>query len=225
MCNLNCCQQGINDILYMRIKIMLLVLLLTGTKLLAQENKSYLVPAKVKHGSILIGGATSAAIYKTTKEISKPLSPEEGTNIQLSLDFKGGYFILHDFVVGLETGFTHESLSVEVDGVRQRFRQTMLLGGPFTRYYLDNGVFGELILKAGLLNISSGSKTNLAEGKIGIGYAYFINEKISLEPVLHFRYFREWEGGQTNTTLGPMVSFGVQAYLLRKRSHIIKEAL
>lgn len=193
--------------------------------LYAQENKSFLIQAKVKQGSILIGGNLDAAIYKTTKELNQPIAPEEGTNIVANLNFKSGYFIGHDFAVGLALALNHDSYSVTIDNEKEKFRRTFLLGGPFTRYYLDNGFFGELALKGGLLNFSSGDKTNLFEGSIGIGYAFFINEKISFEPLLSFRYNREWDSSGANVTLGPLLGFGIQAYLLRRTSHIIKEAL
>ncbi len=207
-------------------KFLLVAFLLFNFSVYAQENLSHMVPAKVKHGSLLIGGTLSASAYKTTRELYLPLGAEEGTNILASLRTKNGYFIDHDFAVGMVVSLEHESFSTAVEeGEDEKFRRTMLLFGPFTRYYLDNGVFGELSLEIGLLNFSTGQKTNLFQGGLGIGYAHFINEKIALEPILSFRYFREWEGEKSNVTLGPMLGFGVQAYIWRKRAHVIKEAL
>ena len=191
----------------------------------AQENQSYLIPAKVKQGSIMLGGNLNASAYSTTKELDLPVGREEGTNILVNLHSKSGYFLQHDFVLGLDLSLEHESLSINTAEEVDKFRRTMMLAGPYARYYLDNGIFGELSLQAGLLNFSTGDKSNLFQGGIGVGYAYFINEKISLEPTLNFRYFREFRGGESNTTLGPMIGFGIQAYILRRRSHIIKEAL
>ncbi|AKD04774.1 hypothetical protein POKO110462_07840 [Pontibacter korlensis] len=207
-----------------KIKLLILLFLISAVAV-AQENKSFLVKAKVKHGSILIGGDLDATIYKTTKELNQPLGPEEGTSILANMNFKGGYFLRHDFAVGLDLGINHESYSVSIEGGKDTFRRTFLLGGPFTRYYLDNGVFGELALKGGLLNFSSGDKTDLFEGTMGVGYAIFINEKIAIEPMISFRYTREWQGDAANVSFGPMIGVGVQAYLLRRTSHIIKEAL
>ncbi|TPE45776.1 autotransporter outer membrane beta-barrel domain-containing protein [Pontibacter mangrovi] len=181
--------------------------------------------AKVKHGSVLIGGNADASIYKTTKELNQPLGPEEGTSIMANLNFKGGYFLIHDVALGVDLGINHESYSVSIEGGKDTFRRTYLLGGPFARYYLDNGVFGELSLKGGLLNFSTGDKTNLFVGNAGVGYAWFVNEKIAVEPMLSFRYSREWQGSEANVSLGPVIGVGIQAYLLRKTSQIIKEAL
>lgn len=205
---------------------LILLLIMFPAVVMAQENKSFMWKAKVKHGSILIGGNMDASIQKTTRELNLPLGPEEGTNILANLNFKGGYFPLHDFAIGVDIGLSHDSYIVSVEGAKQSFRQTYLLAGPFTRYYLDNGVFGELNLKGGLLSLSSGgSKTNIAQGALGVGYALFVNEKIAVEPMLSFRYTREWRGDNANTSFGPVLGVGVQAYLWRKTSHTIKESL
>ncbi|WP_161887664.1 autotransporter outer membrane beta-barrel domain-containing protein [Pontibacter russatus] len=201
------------------------ICLLAAFTSFAQENQSYLIHAKVKQGSILLGGSLSASAYTTTRELDLPLGPEEGTNILASLYAKNGYFLMHDFALGLVVSLEHESLSISTKEDADKFRRTMMLAGPFARYYLDNGIFGELSLQAGLLNFSTGDKSNLFQGGIGVGYAYFVNQRISLEPMLSFRYFQESRGGKSNTTLGPMLGFGIQAYILRRRAHIIKEAL
>ncbi|GAB3813994.1 hypothetical protein [Pontibacter rugosus] len=181
--------------------------------------------AKIKHGSVLIGGNLQAAYYATSNSLDKPLAPQEGSSLIGNLNFKGAYFVMNDFGVGVDLGFAHESLKVTVDDEQQKYKRTYLLGGPLVRYYLDNGVFGELTLKTGLLNLSAGSDIDLFDGAFGIGYAWFVNEKVSIEPILSFRYYREWSGDNANTTLGPVLGFGVQAYLLRRTSQTIKEGL
>lgn len=207
-----------------KIKLVLFLILLSAAAV-AQENKSFMWKAKVKHGSVLIGGNLDAAVQKTTRELNQPLGPEDGTNILANLNFKGGYFLIHDLAIGVDISLNHESYIVNVEGAKQSFRRTYMLAGPFTRYYLDNGIFGELSLKYGLLNFSSGDKTDLAQGSFGVGYAIFVNEKIAVEPMLSLRYTREWQGDDANVSYGPMIGVGIQAYLLRKTSHIIKEAL
>ncbi|GAB3531567.1 hypothetical protein GCM10027443_14030 [Pontibacter brevis] len=184
-----------------------------------------MVPAKVKHGSILLGGTLSASAYKTTNQFNLPLGAEEGTNILVNLRAKNGYFIDHDIAVGLGVTLEHDNFRSVTEEEERKFRRTRLMFGPFARYYLDNGIFGELSAEVGLLNFSTGQKSNLLEGGIGIGYAHFINQRIALEPLLTFRYFREFKDGLANVTFGPMLGFGVQAYIWRKRAHVIKEAL
>lgn len=209
----------------MKLPLLLLIALLP-LSVLAQENKSYLMRAKVKHGSMLIGGNLTGFYYMTSDDLSNPGETIEGRLIHGSLKSKTGYFIWNDFAVGLDVLLTHESEKVkgtETESVP--LRETYLLAGPFIRYYLLNGVFGEASIAGGLHNFSTGFKSTLYEGSVGIGYAHFLNEKFSLEPVLSFRYFYKSDGTNAYVSYGPMIGFGVQAYLLRKKAHVIKTTL
>ncbi|MCC9168305.1 hypothetical protein [Pontibacter harenae] len=73
-------------------KYIFLVILLLPTILFAQENTSHLINAKVKQGSILVGGNVSGSLYKYRDEISSADETFEGTNIVALARAKGGYF-------------------------------------------------------------------------------------------------------------------------------------
>ena len=73
-----------------------------------------------------------------------------------------------------------------------------VLGGPFVRYYLSNGLFGELNVNAGVNAIKDGHKTDIRSAALGIGYAYFLTEQIAIEPLFSFNYVRK-PGRQTLT--------------------------
>ncbi|WP_439883002.1 autotransporter outer membrane beta-barrel domain-containing protein [Pontibacter sp. MBLB2868] len=208
-------------------RLLLLIFLLLPTLLLAQENESHLIRAKVKQGSFLLGGTINATAYQVTDELSAPGQTLEGTKINALISAKNGYFIWHDFVAGLDMTLSHESVNVTPTDVKKKpERVTYMLLGPFARYYLDNGIFGELTLQAGLQNFTvGGHKYDLYQGTIGVGYAYFINEKFSIEPVLSFRYFQKTEDDRSYTTMGPILGVGIQAYIIRKKAHVIKWAL
>ncbi len=209
-------------------KALLLILLLVPFLSHAQENESFLIKAKVKQGSIMLGGYISASAYTYTDELTNSSERVEGNLIQAQIKTKNGYFVLHDLAVGLDITLNHTSRKVTSETEQEILpdRNTYLLAGPFVRYYLDNGIFGELTLQAGLQNFfPSGIKYNLMEGGLGIGYAYFINEKFSIEPTLALRYFRQIDDDRKYTTLGPVLGVGIQAYLLRKKAHVIKKAL
>jgi hypothetical protein len=209
-------------------KAILFILLLVTSLSHAQENESFLIKAKVKQGSIMLGGNVSANAYTFTDEYGNSSERVEGNIIQAQVKAKNGYFVLHDLAIGLDITLNHTSRKVtsETDQEILPDRNTYLLVGPFVRYYLDNGIFGELTLQAGLQNLfPSGIKYNLIEGGLGIGYAFFINEKFSIEPILALRYFRQIDDGRKYTKLGPVLGVGIQAYLLRKKAHVIKKAL
>lgn len=192
----------------------------------AQENESNLIRAKVKHGSILLGGTVHASAYKTTDQLSSSQQTLEGRNINVAVRAKNGYFVMHDFVVGLDVTINHQSIQITSDPEQGKpNNHTFGLMGPFVRYYLDNGVFGELTTTVGFDNFSANNKYNLLESNIGIGYAYFFNEKFSIEPTLSIRYFQKVLRDKKYTELGPVLGVGIQAYLLRKKAHIIKRAL
>lgn len=193
--------------------------------LLAQENESFLIKAKIKQGSILLGGTVNASAYKITDELSAPLQKLEGHNINVVARAKNGYFLQHDFALGLDFTINHESVRFTSDPERKPDNKTYMLLGPFARYYLDNGIFGEASAAVGLLNFSLSEKYNLFEGAVGVGYAHFFNEKFSIEPILSFRYFQQVLKNKKYTRYGPMFGVGIQAYLLRKKAHIIKRAL
>ncbi|MBB6610317.1 hypothetical protein H7F15_04635 [Pontibacter sp. Tf4] len=207
-------------------KQIILALLLLPAFAFAQENESFMFRAKVKHGSILVGGNLSGFAYKTTDNLNSPTgTKEEGRRIQANLQAKNGYFIMNDLAIGLNINLYHESTKITTDPEQEPFRETYLLGGPFVRYYLLNGVFGEAGVSIGKHNFSDGFQSNLLEGSAGVGYAFFFNEKFSIEPMLSFRYFRQTKDDKAYTSFGPMVGVGFQAYLLRKRAHVIKIGL
>jgi hypothetical protein len=205
----------------------ILVLLFLPYFIFAQENESYLIKAKVKQGSIMLGGTINASAYSITDEISAPPKSLHGKKVNVIAKTKGGYFINHDFVVGLDLTLDYESIKMDSESELEQKpdNRAFMLLGPFTRYYLDNGVFGELSISAGLLNFSKTDKFNLLEGGVGVGYAYFFNEKFSIEPILSIRYFRQTLRDKNYTSIGPMLGVGIQAYLLRKRANVIKRAL
>lgn len=205
---------------------LLLLFALMPFALLAQENKSFLMQAKVKHGSMLIGGNLTGFYYKTTDELSIPGETLKGQLIQAALRSKTGYFIWNDIAIGLDVNLIHESEKINSEETETvPVKETYLLAGPFVRYYLLNGLFGEASITGGLHNFSTGYKSTLYEGSVGIGYAHFINEKFSLEPMISFRYFHKTDGDDVYTSFGPMLGIGIQAYLLRKKAHVIKITL
>ncbi|GAB3195540.1 hypothetical protein ABID22_001520 [Pontibacter aydingkolensis] len=203
----------------------LLLLFLLPYLVVAQENESYLIKAKVKQGSILLGGTVDASFYKTTDAISSPGQTINATEIMATINAKNGYFVMHDFVIGLNLTIDFRSKKIDTTEEMLPDKRTYMLMGPFVRYYLDNGIFGEFSVAPGLLNFSKSDKFNLLEGRIGIGYAYFFNEKFSIEPMLSVRYFQQKLGDRKYTAIGPVLGVGIQAYLLRKKAHVIKRAL
>jgi hypothetical protein len=203
-------------------------LILFSSNIMAQENESSLIRAKVKHGSLLLGGNLNGNYYITSQELQNG-GKVDGQRINLMLRSKNGYFVKEDLVVGLDLSVLHQStkLTSASDRPQEPSRQTFVLAGPFVRYYMINGVFGELTLLAGLNNFNDvNRKFKAYEGGVGIGYAHFINQQFSIEPILSFRYFQKTDRNDLSyREFGPMLGLGLQAYLFRQRSHVIKKGL
>jgi hypothetical protein len=220
---------ALNPMLYRISTLIFILILLRSFGALAQENESSLMRAKIKDGSLMLGGNLQGSYLMTTNELNSSGQQVNGRRIDFNLRGKNGYFVKEDFVVGLDLSVLHRSTKRTgvIEGSNEPSRETFVMGGPFMRYYMLNGVFGELTMLAGLQNFNDVNKKYKAlEGGIGIGYAHFINRQFSLEPVLSMRYFRKADrNGRAYTEFGPMIGFGVQAYLLRQRSHVIKRTL
>lgn len=191
----------------------------------AQENRSSLYPAKVKQGSILLGGNISGSFYKFNNGLNNNGLYEQGTTIQALSQAKVGYFVIPDVVLGLQVDHNYQSTSTRTESGRTSFDRYMVIFGPFARYYLDSGVFGEVTAGVGTQNFTNNKSTNLYAGSVGIGYAYFMSEKIAIEPMLSFRYFLETNTVDHNTRFGPMIGVGVQAYFLRETAKTIRYGL
>ena len=191
--------------------LILALFLLVSLTTFAQENRSSLISAKIKDGTVMLGGNLTGSYQKYNKKTTN----EKGDLITARLTTKSGYFFWPDIAIGLNAAL--EYTSVNVDSTLYGSRTTDLLAGPFVRYYWNSGLFAELNLNAGVHTVRGGIKTDIKSGALGIGYAYFLSEQISIEPLLSFDY-RQNQVNVNNviskdTQFGPVLSIGVQAYL------------
>ncbi|WP_181306490.1 hypothetical protein [Rufibacter sp. XAAS-G3-1] len=191
------------------------ILLLTCIQARAQENRGTLIPAKIFQRTLMVGGSVSGS-YKQIN-ISSSGEPISGHRQQFDLDAKIGYFVLSDVALGMKGTVYHYKEEMDDQIPTQA---TNILVGPFARYYLDNGFYGEASAAVGVNNRPNSTKTDLAEFKGGVGYAIFINPKVAIEPAVMFSYYQEkrpTEGNRKVTEWGPSVNIGLQVYLFRER--------
>jgi len=177
----------------------------------AQENRSSLINAKIKDGTVMLGGNLTGSYQKYNKKTTN----EKGDLITARFTTKSGYFFWPDIAVGLNASL--EYTSVNVDSTLYGKRSTDLLAGPFIRYYWNSGLFAEVNLNAGIRSVKGEVKSDIKSGAIGLGYAFFLSEQITIEPLLSFDY-RQNQVTINNVTskdtqFGPILSIGVQAYL------------
>lgn len=196
---------------------LLLILFLFGCNLAsAQENRSSLINAKIKDGSIMLGGNLGASYQQYSHDNRVTKRKETGDLITARLNTKSGYFFLPDLAAGLNVSL--EYTNINVDSTRYGdSRTTYLLAGPFLRYYFNSGIFLEANVNAGVYAIQGGNKSDIKNAALGIGYAYFLNERIAIEPLLLFKYeMSRVDNADYNTVdqhFGPELQIGLQAYL------------
>jgi hypothetical protein len=129
----------------------------------------------VSRGNAIISGGGSIEYTKSVQGVNKTSTH----NFNFNPGF--GYFIIDNLAVGVNTTFGIEKLSVKyyTYGI-----------GPYAKYYFNNGLFlqTETFYSSTKAVGSITHKSTVLTIAPGIGYAIFLNSKISLEPSLNYRY-------------------------------------
>jgi hypothetical protein len=143
----------------------------------------------ITKGNIMLSGGGSISQVKNS--YSTGFSNTSSINCALTPGFS--YFILDNFAIGLNTNLEYSGLINS---------KTYTLGiGPKVKYYFNNGLFVNAEVSYNSLHgISNNSyKGNFLAFKPGIGYAIFLNQKVSLEPGI----FYEVINGKYHVSYGP----------------------
>jgi hypothetical protein len=141
--------------------------------------------AQVAKGTILINGGSNFDFTSNNED--------HGDDSDLFLGVKGGYFFMDNLVGGLTLGYAKNS---EAD-------DAYVAIGPFVRYYVN----GKIIVGAGFLSTDDGSfKTT--EIPIEVGYAWFVNDVVAIEPTLNYT---SYGGDDQGASFGLKV--GISVYL------------
>lgn len=155
-------------------------------KAATKSSSSALIPK----GSMIIGGSAGF-----------DMQFEDGNNSSiLYLSPQFGYFLTDNLALGAAISFTKVKDVDPVFGF-----------GPFARYYLNNGLFGQLQYEFQSQPTFLDERINGSAAGLGVGYALFLNNSISLEPLVYYkRHFGDL--GEYNQ-VGLQV--GISAYLGR----------
>lgn len=143
---------------------------------------------------------------------SKDDNDQEDSQSDFSLDARAGYFVIDNLAIGLDLGFTSSSLG---DAKSSGFQ-----AGPYVRYYLPMKIFGELGYQIGsektTIDIPLIGSQDVTYGTgalgIGVGYAAFLNDNISIEPMVRYRMtsIKPDEGDSVSGSgFGVLVNFGI----------------
>lgn len=195
------------------------ILVLICKNLIGQDNKPY------DKGNFIIGGTIALSLEKE-KDIKPGISPlpdaiytTNRKNFETHLDI--GYFPLNHLAFGLrnELVFSNSKTSSELtSGTIWDINDKDFLIGPFVRYYIDPGFFFEGYSGLGLTrNVINGAGFKIKNYALsaGLGYCFFLNKNVSIEPIVKYNYMHNkvLETNEDISTLNLSFSIGFQIYL------------
>ena len=195
---------------YLKQTILTLAMALISVSSFAQDDFS----AKTK-GTYFVNGS----IFLDSR--TDKINDNKTTSFTTAIGPKAGYFIMDNLAIGLEANI-QTSKSTSEDAVFGDIEVTSnaLAALAFGRYYLDNGLFGEVAVGFGSQKTESGllgeQKASIFGFHIGAGYAFFLGEHVAIEPTLNSR----WEdvnpdGAPSNyeeTISSIFLGIGISAY-------------
>jgi hypothetical protein len=146
--------------------------------------------AQLEKGRILAGGSSGLSFnnYKSTYN---------GTNVyetkttRFSFSPRAGYFVTDAIAVGAALNFSASSTKYDDD---DKYNGTSISFTPFVRYYLPQRLFGQFELGVG----TSKDKWTYVDDddeeykyksfvwSLGVGYAYFLNDNVAIEPMVSY---------------------------------------
>ena len=143
----------------------------------------------ITKGNIILSGGGTVQFYNYKSE------GESDINIfDLSINPGFGYFIIDNLAIGL---------SAKIGYSKYDAYKTYNLGvGPFVKYYFNNGLFVKTEFSYNYIHGIGSNTTNNKDNSVipGVGYAFFINQKVSIEPCLSYQYVHD----NSNETISKM---------------------
>jgi hypothetical protein len=119
-----------------------------------------------------------------------------------------GYFLFNNFAVGLDVPVQYMRLS--------QLNEYSIGVSPFVKYYANNGLFATFKYGEHFNRYISTTTMSMYDSRnfsltTGIGYSYFIGNKVSLEGGIYHEYYkyRTTDYGENNFSL----RFGFQIFL------------
>lgn len=168
----------------MKKNLLILTLFLGGFLLSTQLS------AQTEKGNMILGGGLNFNFTDSDFDTGSSTN-DVSTSTSININPSFGYFIADNFVVGASVGLSF--LSSESDGGDITSSSNGISFGPYVRYYTDSGLFGLAGLGFGSTNIQQESPffdtdvtSSTFSWQVGVGYAIFLNESISIEPIISY---------------------------------------
>ncbi|WOC39949.1 outer membrane beta-barrel protein [Polaribacter sp. HL-MS24] len=169
-------------------------------------------------GNFIVDGSVNFST-NNSKSVQNGFNTTESSNFGFGINPKAAYFVVDRLALGLETSFGYfDNEFIDNNGTKFSSNSTSITIGPFLRYYLVNGLFGQASLgfgKANSENEGIESESDFFSYQFGLGYAFFLNKHISLEPTISYQY-RESGSDQSTfetTNNGFILGAGFTIYL------------
>jgi outer membrane protein len=144
---------------------------------------------------------------------SKADNDQDDSETNISLNARAGYFLIDNLAAGLDISFENSSFGDA--------SSSQVLVGPYVRYFLPMKVFAEANFGFGSAKseIDFGAPIGTVEVKtgvtaigLGVGYAAFLNDHVSIEPMVRYVMTSQKpeEGDSVSGSgFGLMVNFGI----------------
>jgi hypothetical protein len=171
----------------------------TTTDYLNLTNTKKEIP--ITKGNITLGGDISFGHSNyTSKQVDPPSNntPYESSSTSVTLSPSFGYFIFNGFVLGLSPFFSYTKEKVNLGDYSGKSYEIGVT--PYVKYYFKSHFF--IGLESGysytntnivyaIPEINQKTSVNLFLISPSIGYAIFINSKVSIEPSINYIYSKE----------------------------------
>ena len=146
--------------------------------------------AQIEQGRFLAGGSVGLS-FRNYKSVYNGTTTYETKTTSFSLAPRAGYLVTDDIAVGAGLAFSASSTKYDDD---DKYNGTSISFTPFVRYYLPQRLFGQFELGLG----SSKDKWTYVDDNdeeykykyffwsLGVGYAYFLNNNVAIEPMISY---------------------------------------
>ena len=174
--------------------------------------------AQIEKGRILASGSLGFN-FSNYRDIEDGVTESDSKSTSFWLTPRAGIFITDAIMVGTAIGFSAGMTKYD-DGDKYNYSSVSFT--PFVRYYLPQKFFGQLEVGPGIetdkWDFDSGTddedKYSLLIWSIGAGYAHFLNDNVSIEPMISFTSTNYTDRDNTNQKdkygdLGFQVGFSI----------------
>src|SRR5690606_30722866 len=172
--------------------------------------------AQTEQGGIMAGGSIGLNFGSYYDEYDGNKGDKTKTT-NIAVMPKVGYFVTDGLAVGL--GINLNSLSEKEDGDDDKYTSSTFLISPFARYYSSVGLFGDVSVGIGSQKDKYGDnedKENVFGWSLGAGYAIFLNDHVSIEPMVSYNSLSLTDGDDSKNKLKTgqfMIQVGFNIFL------------